>query len=154
MDRAPAVGMKGFTNPGSKGSVPTSLVCDVPRGVWLLEKSCRLHHGTEVFGQALEVQHPPDQITLLSHPHEPSPAKAPQPMPILALPEQLFDELATALGQAIRQPVLSHADPRMSSAAAATLGGDVRHDVARQQRLEEGLMEEALVLRSLVMPSR
>src|SRR4030095_16517215 len=86
MDRAPAVGMKGFTNPGSKGSVPTSLVCDVPRGVWLLEKSCRLHHGTEVFGQALEVQHPPDQITLLSHPHEPSPAKAPQPMPILASP--------------------------------------------------------------------
>src|SRR5262249_12542056 len=137
--------MRMLTAPGSEDPVPESLLCDVPGSGRLLEPSCRLDDEAEVFGQALEVQNPADQIALLPHTSEPTPPKPPQPVPVLTLAEELFDELATPLGQAIRQPVLPHADPGMGGAAAAGLGGDVRHDVARQQRLNEGLMEEALV---------
>src|SRR4030095_9665988 len=145
MDGTFPFSMRMFTTPGSENAVPGSLLCGVPGSGRSLELSCRLNHGAEVFGQALEVQDPADQIALLLHATEPAPAKPPQPVPVLALAEELFDELATPLGQAVRQPVLPHADPGMGGAAAAGLGGDVGHDVARQQRLNEGLMEEALV---------
>src|SRR4029450_6295197 len=144
MDAAVSITMRMFTAPGREGATPGSPVCDVPRSVRLLGRSSRLTHGAAVFAKALEVQDPADQIAFLPHASEPAATKASQAMPVFALAEELFDELATPLRQPGRQPVLPHADPGMGGAAATGLRGDVGHDVARPQRLHEGLMEAAL----------
>src|SRR5262245_31645837 len=103
--------MKAVSNP-SESAAPGSSLCEGPRSRLWREASRRLPDRVEVFGQAFEVQDPTDQIALVAHAREPATAEPPQPMPVFALAEQFFNELATPLRQAIRQPVLPHPDPR------------------------------------------
>src|SRR5262245_41881099 len=86
---------------------------------------------------------PANQVALLPHTVKASPAEPTKAMPVLALPEQLLDLLAADLRQVIGEAADTHADPRVRRLLAAATDRDVRHDVARQQALNERLDEEA-----------
>src|SRR5712692_167139 len=107
--------------------------------------SCRLRLGDEELGQSLEVQDPADQQRLLPDAPQTAPPEAPQPVPVLALAEELLDQLPAPLGQLVATPALAHAHAGMRLGAAARVRRDVGRDAAREQRLEEILVEEPLV---------
>src|SRR5687767_9113506 len=97
-------------------------------------RSCGLQAGRSGLRQALEIQHPTDQERILLHPAVATTPESSQAMPILAFPEQLFDELATPLRELIAGAAHAHPDPRMGGGAPARLHRDVRLDLAREHR--------------------
>jgi hypothetical protein len=66
-------------------------------------------------------------------------------MPVLALPEQLFDLLPGPLGQLVPKAPHAHLDARMRGLMAAGVRRDVGLEAAPEQRLDEADGEEALV---------
>ncbi len=99
--------------------------------------SCRVESRAKVLRQAFEIQDPADQVRLLPDSCEAPAAEAPQPMPVLALAEELLDQLPTALRQVIPEPPLAHPHSRVGRAAPARLRRDVGLDASGEQRVEE-----------------
>src|SRR5262249_39458094 len=90
-------------------SSPACLGAFAPRWYWgerpgprRPASSRRLHLWVEKGRQALQVEAPADQICLLPDTQQPTPAEAPQPMPVLALAEELLDLLAGPLRQLVQ----------------------------------------------------
>src|SRR5262245_10847664 len=108
-------------------------------------RSYRLHVWTQRSRKSFEIKDPADQITLLPDTVEPSPAEAPQPMPVFAFPEELFDLLPRALRQLVAEPPHAHPHAGVRGLGATRLDRDMGRDLAPQQRRDEGLREEALV---------
>ena len=89
--------------------------------------SCRLRLGDEEFRHSLEVQDPADQQRLLPNAPQTAPTEAPQPVPVLALAEELLDQLPAPLGQLVAAPARAHAHAGMRLSAAAGLRRDVTY---------------------------
>src|SRR5262249_2413828 len=64
-------------------------------------RSCWLHRGRPVLPQPFQIQDPADQVRFLLPPPAAAPPEAPQAVPVLGFPEQLLDQLPTAL----REPI-------------------------------------------------
>src|SRR5262249_34912714 len=96
-------------------------------------------------GEALEIEDPADQVRFLADPSEPTPAEATQTVPVFTLAEEFLDLLPTALRQSVPDAPHAHAHPRVRPSAVAGVHSDVRLDVLRQQGLDEGFAEKALV---------
>ena len=114
-------------------AVPGPDPANAPPPAW---GSCRVEGRAEVLRQALEIQDPADQVRLLPDSSEPAAAEAPQPVPVLALAEELLDQLPAPLRQAIPEPALAHPHARVGRAAPARLRRDVGLDAPGEQRLE------------------
>src|SRR6266478_3409972 len=123
-------------------AVPGLDPANAPPPAW---GSCRVKGRAEVLRQAFEIQDPAYQVRLLSNSSEAAAAEAPQPVPVLALAEELLDQLPTALRQAIPEPALAHAHARVGRAAPARLRRDMGLDTPGEQRLEEVFVKEPLV---------
>src|SRR6266853_5736464 len=81
--------------------------------------SCWLEGRAEVLGQAFEVQDPADQEGLLPYPGKAAATEAAEAMPVLALAEELLDQLPAPLGHAIPGAAFAHAHASVGLAAAA-----------------------------------
>src|SRR5262245_61398293 len=107
--------------------------------------SGRLQLRAEQIRQAFEVEDPADQIRLLPDAAQPAPPEPAQPVPILALPEELFDLLPRPLGQLIPEAARAHPDSGMRRLMPPSIHRDVRRDAAPEQRFDEADGEEALI---------
>src|SRR3990170_1965165 len=123
-------------------AVPGPDATNAPPPAW---GSCRVEGRAEVLRQAFEIQDPADQVRLLPDSSEPTAAEASQPVPVLALAEELLDQLPTALRQAIPGPALAHPHARVGRAAPAHFRRDMGLDAPGEQRLEEVFVKESLV---------
>src|SRR5262245_9444365 len=112
---------------------------------WPAAPSCGLRRQSKSFRESFEVQDPADQMDFLLYAEQSASAEAPEPVPVLGLPEELLDEFATALRESVPDTALPHPDPCMRRRAAARLGGNVWRDRAGEQGLDELGMEETLV---------
>jgi hypothetical protein len=136
--------MRISTPTGSAASAPRR--CGWPLGLLCTVSSSRwLQLGAAQIGQAFEVEDPADQIRLLPNAEQPAPTEPAQPVPILALPEELFDLLPRPLGQLVPEAPPAHPDSCVGGLMPAGVHCDVRRDAAPEQRLDEANREEALV---------
>src|SRR5262245_28931594 len=94
-------------------------------GPALRAASCRLPRRGPVLRQPLQIEDPADQVRLLLHAPPTSPSESPQSVPILGLPEQLLDQLPTALRESVARAARPHAHARVRRGAATCLDGDV-----------------------------
>jgi len=99
----------------------------------------------EQLRQTFEVQDPADQVCLLPDAMQTTPTEATEAVPVLALTKELLDLLPASLRQLIAESPPPHADARVRALVPTRLGGDMRRDPPREQRLDECLHEEALV---------
>src|SRR5262245_19112202 len=112
---------------------------------FVLEASRRLDLRRQRLRQAFEVEDPADQVRFLPDPRQAPPAEAPEPVPVLALAEELLNLLPCALRELIAEAPHPHADARMRALAPAAIGRNVRGDAVRQQRLDEPRGEVSFV---------
>src|SRR5215472_17095404 len=68
---------------------------------WVADTSCGLRRQGKSFRESFEVQDPADQMDFLLYTEQAASPEAPEPVPVLGLPEELFDEFATPLREAI-----------------------------------------------------
>src|SRR5262245_13011441 len=102
-------------------------------------------HRSMHSGQSLQVQHPSHEERLLADTEKAATTEAAQAMTILGFPKQLFDLLASPLRKLVRQATDTMTDSGMSATPRARSGCDVWLDLTLEQRLDERLLEEALV---------
>src|SRR5258705_10676874 len=98
IDRA-SVSSMAVVNAGRVGvSAVAGLDPMYPPPGWL---SCGLEGRGEVPGQAVEIQHPADQVGLLPHPAEAAAPEAAEGMPVLSPPQEPLDHLPAPPGPAV-----------------------------------------------------
>src|SRR5215472_18659702 len=112
---------------------------------WVADTSCGLRRQGKSFRESFEVQDPADQMDFLLDAEQSASAEAPEAVPVLGLSEELFDEFAAPLRQAVPHAALPHPDPGMRRRAPARLGGNVWLDGVGEQRSDEIGVEEPLV---------
>ncbi len=96
-------------------------------------------------GQSLQIQDPADEDGLLANAMEPASTETPQTVTVLCFAEEIFDFLASALREFVRQTTDALTDPSVSGTSGSRRCRDVRLDLSLQQRLDEYLLEEPLV---------
>jgi hypothetical protein len=82
---------------------------------------------------------------LLLHACSAAPPESTESVPVLGVPEQFLDQLATTLRESGAGAARPHAHPRVRRGATARLHGDVRLDASGEQRFDEVRVEEPLV---------
>src|SRR5262249_39410464 len=104
-----------------------------------------LHRGRPVLRQTFQIQDPADQVRFLLHPPAAAPPEAPQAVPVLGFPEQLLDQLPTALREPICLAASPHAHPSVRDGAASWYDGNVRRDPPTPKRCNKVLVKESSV---------